>query len=285
MRHFLIVSFLFFSSVIINAQEKRALLIGIGNYPKEYGWSMIHGQNDIEIIQPTLNALDFQNIIVLRDSDATYSNIMAEFQSLLDASNKNDIVYIHFSGHGQRITDLDGDEADKYDEAWIPYDAQISYCKGVYEGERHITDDFLNDYLTKLRIKVGPSGKIVVIADACHSGGGSRSVSDDEVFQRGVSSNFVIPKKTDNVLRKANPVDWLFVAACKSHQNNYEYKDEHGVYYGSLSYSIFKSQNKLKDIKHKDAVVLWSALMKKLTIYRQDMETEGMPSKMNSNLF
>ena len=89
MRHFLIVSFLFFSSVIINAQEKRALLIGIGNYPKEYGWSMIHGQNDIEIIQPTLNALDFQNIIVLRDSDATYSNL----QNILYINNSYSFDY------------------------------------------------------------------------------------------------------------------------------------------------------------------------------------------------
>ena len=46
--HALLISlFLCFTSV---AQDNRALLIGIGNYPAEYGWNKIHGQNDVNII-------------------------------------------------------------------------------------------------------------------------------------------------------------------------------------------------------------------------------------------
>ena len=41
-----IIAILIFFSCAINAQEKRALLIGIGNYPSEYGWNKIHGHND-----------------------------------------------------------------------------------------------------------------------------------------------------------------------------------------------------------------------------------------------
>ena len=46
---------LFFFCIALQAQEKRALLIGIGDYPSEYGWNKIHGQNDVEIIRQTLN--------------------------------------------------------------------------------------------------------------------------------------------------------------------------------------------------------------------------------------
>jgi hypothetical protein len=272
----------------VQAQDKKALLIGIGDYPSEYGWNKIHGHNDVKIIRQTLNKQGFQddNITMLLDSDATYDNIITAFQTLLDLSKQNDIIYIQFSGHGQRITDADGDETDRFDEAWIPYDAHKTYNKGVYEGEKHITDDFLNEYLTKLRFKVGYGGKIVVIADACHSGSGSRGFGDDgEVFKRGSAETFVIPKETANVIRKEKPVDWLFVAACKSYQTNYEYRDEQGVYYGALSYSISNSEEQLTDIKYTDAVETWGNKMREITVYPQDIDNEGRPSKKNSNLF
>lgn len=276
------------SLFLSNAQEKRALLIGIGDYPVEYGWNKIHGQNDVSIICETLIKQGFSsdNIAELVDADATFDNIMTAFQTLLESSNKNDVVYLQFSGHGQRITDVNGDETDRFDEAWIPYDAHKTYCKGAYEGEKHITDDFLNEYLTKLRFKVGYGGKIVVIADACHSGSGSRGLGDDaEAFKRGSSETFVIPKEAANVIRKEKPVDWLFVAACKSYQSNYEYKDERGNYYGSLSYSIAKSESHLIDIKYSDAIDIWGNTMREITVYPQDIDEEGRPSKKNSNLF
>ena len=279
---------LFFFCIALQAQEKRALLIGIGDYPSEYGWNKIHGQNDVEIIRQTLNKQGFpnENISILIDAEATYSNIVAAFQSLLEISNNNDIIYLQFSGHGQRITDTDGDETDRFDESWIPYDAYKSYIKGLYEGEKHITDDFLYEYLTKLRFKVGHRGKIIVIADACHSGSGSRGLGDDEeVFKRGSSETFVIPKEPANVIRKEKPVDWLFVAACKSYQTNYEYKDKQGEYYGALSYSISKSEELLINIKYTDAVATWGNTMREISVYPQDIDDEGRPSKTNSNLF
>lgn len=288
MRDIISAIVIFFSCIALQAQEKRALLIGIGDYPSEYGWNKIHGQNDVEIIRQTLNKQGFpnENISVLINAEATYSNIVAAFQSLLEISNKNDIIYLQFSGHGQRITDADGDETDRFDESWIPYDAHKSYIKGVYEGEKHITDDFLNEYLTKLRFKVGYSGKIIVIADACHSGSGSRGLRDDEeVFKRGTAETFVIPKETANVIRKEKPVDWLFVAACKSYQTNYEYKDEQGEFYGALSYSISKSEEQLTDIKYIDAVAIWGNTMREISVYPQDIDNEGRPNKKNSNLF
>lgn len=271
------------------AQNKRALLIGIGNYPEQCGWSMIHGQNDLDIIRNTLLVQGFSEdyIVELRDSEANFENITNEFQALLESANKNDIVYIQFSGHGQRITDLNGDEKeDGFDEAWIPYDAMKSFVKGVYEGEKHITDDFLNDYLTKLRFKVGYAGKIIVIADACHSGSGSRGLFDEEeVYTRGSSESFIIPYNKPNVIKKEKPVDWLFVAACKSYQTNYEYKAEDGNFYGSLSYSIAKNQGKLMEVKYTEAVDMWNRTMVNITRYPQDIDNEGRPSKKNNNLF
>ena len=273
------------------AQEKRALLIGIGDYPSGTGWNKIHGNNDVGLIHNTLINLGFKekNITHLVDSEATYDNIMKAMQNLLSVCQKDDIAYIQFSGHGQRITDTNGDERkDGLDEAWIPYDAQRTYRKGIYEGEKHITDDFLNTYLTKLRFKVGYRGKIIVIADACYSGSGSRGLGDDEVYTRGTAKEFIIPDATPNVIRKEMPEDWLFVAACEDYQINYEYRDQDGNYYGSLSYSIASSGEKLTGTKYTTAIEIWKSMMKIIAekqYINQDVVTDGRPSKTDNNLF
>ena len=64
-----------------------------------------------------------------------------------------DIIYLHFSCHGQPIEDIDGDEDDGWDEALIPFDAKKKYQKGTYTGENHITDDELNSYLKRLTLE------------------------------------------------------------------------------------------------------------------------------------
>ena len=115
------------------AQQKRALVIGIGDYPAGSGWREINGDRDE--------------------------------------------LYIHFSGHGQQVTDVSGDEPDGLDEALIPYDAAIEYGRNGYKGQNHILDDELGVWLEALRESVGPKGVIVVALDACHSGdAGSLSV-------------------------------------------------------------------------------------------------------------
>ena len=126
---------------------KRALIIGIGTYPDESGWSTISGDKDIAIVEKTLLANGFKqdDIAVLANSQATHDAIVHSFETLVQSSQKGDIVYIHFSGHGQLITDTNGDEPNGFDESWIPYDARKVFTKGIYEGENHLVDDQLNE--------------------------------------------------------------------------------------------------------------------------------------------
>ena len=104
-------------------QNYHAVLIGIGQYPSSSGWSTIHGDNDIPLIKASLINQGFpdENITTILNEQATKECILNSFESLLSRIGKGDVVYIHFSGHGQQITDLNGDEDDGYDEAWIPY--------------------------------------------------------------------------------------------------------------------------------------------------------------------
>lgn len=211
-------------------QSRHALLIGIGNYPEDSGWNTIHGNNDITIIKAALVRQGFSqsNIIQLKDSSATKADILQGFALITSRCKPGDIVYIHFSGHGQQITDINGDEEDGFDEAWIPFDAKKEYEKGVYEGENHLIDDEINGLLKALRQRIGERGKIVVVADACHSGSGSRAEDDDELIVRGSDKRFISPDSSSLKQFVTGKNDWLFIAACKPYQTNYEHKTAGG---------------------------------------------------------
>ena len=128
---------------VCNSQARnRALLIGISQYSPNYEWPAISGTNDIDLIKGILK--DF-SIKELRNDQATCENIKKELERLVQQSKPADIVYVHFSGHGQPVEDYDGDEADGWDEAFVPYDAGDKYVAGVYEGDKHLLDDTLND--------------------------------------------------------------------------------------------------------------------------------------------
>ena len=224
------------ASYNLSHATKRALVIGIGNYPEASGWAKINGDKDLPIVRDMLLANGFQSkdIVELKNESATADAIRKALDALVAKAAKGDVIYIHFSGHGQQITDLHGDEEDGFDEAWIPIDAQFSYAKGKYEGENHIIDDQLNQWLSQLRSKVGATGKITVVADACHSGGGSRGDEDEsEYVVRGTSDAFVISGNTKPFSGEVGTIDWIFISACKSYQCNYEYKGT-----GSLTYAL-----------------------------------------------
>jgi len=233
--------------VLLSAQAatRRALVIGIGDYPAESGWKTINGDKDIPLVEDILsaNGFDKQNIVELKNEQATCAAIKSEFEKLIGKAQTGDYIYIHFSGHGQQITDLNGDESDGLDEAWIPYDAKFAFAKGKYEGENHLVDDLLNQYLHRLREKIGADGKIVVVADACHSGSGSRAETEDEqqYVIRGTADAFVIPdavaKSQTTAALPSYGIEWTFISACKPYQCNYEYNGN-----GSLTYALHRQR-------------------------------------------
>ena len=45
---------------------------------------------------------------------------MRAFEWVVRESEPGDTVWIHYSGHGGRVRDQDGDEEDGYDETLIP---------------------------------------------------------------------------------------------------------------------------------------------------------------------
>lgn len=233
------------------AETKRALLIGISDYGNvdedPYKWSNISGANDVELLTPLFNEQGFV-VTSIVDALATHAGITKALKKLAKDVQKGDIVYVHFSMHGQPFEDLNGDEDDGWDEALIPIDAQMTYSAGVYEGKNHLLDDELEVYFNKIRRKLGTAGQLYVIIDACHSGTASRG---DGEHVRGTREGFTRSGKVYTPDRTKETNDYFtvatakgqspvtFVEACRSYQVNREVRDVNtNKWYGSLSYYI-----------------------------------------------
>ncbi len=235
------------------AQTKRALVVGISEYLPSGNdtWGAIHGSNDADLIATVLKKQGF-GIVKISNKSATAGRVRKGLGDLVASCKPGDIVYVHFSCHGQPVEDLDGDEEDGWDESVVPYDALMVYRKGKYEGANHIIDDELNTYFRRMRRKVGTKGLVCVAVDACHAGGASRGDDDieedeGEVYVRGTKRGFssngkefrprINAKGHFTIPKEAGLADILVMEACRSYQSNYEIRQS-GKYYGPLSYYI-----------------------------------------------
>lgn len=265
---------LFTTGCSMSAQTKRALIFGISEYPqtKDNAWGIIHGSNDADIISSVLTRQGFETLKICNKS-ATAKRIRKELNKLSASCRPGDLVYIHFSCHGQPFEDINGDEEDGWDESIVPYDAQMVYKKYVYEGQNHITDDELNVYFQQIRKAIGTKGFICVVIDACHAGGSSRGEDDmeeDEVYERGTKKGFSskgkdyrprINAKSNFAIPQIKGVaDITILEACRSYQSNYEIK-ESGKYFGPLTYYVGQVLSKQQLSRRLDWVMEVKKLM------------------------
>ncbi len=241
-RYFILLLGCLFATRFAIAAERWAIVVGIGNYPQSSGWRPINGDKDLDLVVPMLKKNGFPDghITILANEQATKENIKNAIHTLLANLRTGDIVYFHFSGHGQLVTDVNGDEGDYgYDESIIPYDATLKYDFNGYKGQNHIVDDELNKWLMAVRKRIGNNGRLLVVLDACHSGGGSRDETDDEKLVRGSRDCFNIPVAASQIKSARNSIKWVCVSACKSYQSNYEYVDGQ-TKCGRLSFALSK---------------------------------------------
>lgn len=241
-----------FMVLSMTAQTKRALVIGISEYEKtnDNAWGVIHGANDADLIISVLKNQGFKSTKI-SDKAATAKRIRKGLSDLVASCKSGDIIYLHFSCHGQPFEDIDGDEEDGWDESIVPYDAHMVYKKMAYEGQNHITDDELHNYLKKIRKAIGSKGYICVVIDACHAGGSSRGddeiEEDEDLYERGTKKGFsptgkefrprINAKGAFQIPQESGLANIMILEACRSYQSNYEIKQD-GKYYGPLTYYI-----------------------------------------------
>jgi hypothetical protein len=224
-----------------DSRTKRALLIGIDKYP-------LVGQlagcvNDVELMQSILqDGFGFapENVALLRNEQASRDRILSEFDALVARTDKDDIVIIHYAGHGSQMTDREGDEPDGMDETIVPFDSGRGQ-----DPNRDITDDEIHLRLVKLGEKTPFT---TLIFDSCHSGTitrdafGMKSRSIPPDTRRDLPTS-PIPRELWPDLHEAAQSAWMpsggkyvLIAGCRDEETSFEYRppesgpdDTHGA--------------------------------------------------------
>ena len=239
---------------IENKPRRLALIVAISKY-KNPLWGDISSVNDVSLIQSVLLKQNFKDkdIIVLKDESATKSGIVDDFKSIINNAKKGDIVFFHFSCHGQQVMDKLSkyqDELDGFDEAIVPYEAPPYYKKEEYTGQNHLLDDELGQLLYQIRQKVGETGDVIVTLDACHSGTATRGFGKSRGTNIKIApDDYQPPVKIDEgtgvceIAGKFKGINSglapiVVISASGQDEANYEYVDKNLETYGSLSYAL-----------------------------------------------
>ena len=189
----------------------------------------------------------------------TYDRIVGVFEELTPTLQAGDQVYVHYSGHGARLTsvfpEIKGAKA--RDEALIPFDI----CD---PASRYLRDVELAEIFGRL---VDKGAVLTVVLDCCHSGGMARGRDaltevDADAAVRGVE--FIddpLPRRASKVAsmealaRRAarqnsrsahmdpsglEPEGYVLLAACRPSELAYEQMFD-GQRHGALSYWLHDS--------------------------------------------
>lgn len=175
------------------ARTNYGLLVAVTDYPNLPKKANLVGPNhDAVLVRDyLLNAapieFDAQNLTLLADNldgaaaSPTHANILAQLKDIAGKVQRDDFVYLHFSGHGAQQPELvAGGETDGLDEIFLPADTErwVDQTRGVPNA---LMDDDIGSSLDAIRDK---GAFIWIIFDACHSGSATRAAEVEEVYER-----------------------------------------------------------------------------------------------------
>lgn len=205
------------------------LIIGINAYagnPLEYCVA------DAESIYASLiqHGWKQEELELLLDGAATKAAIIDTLTNFVNQADANDYILVYFSGHGDFIEDVDGDESDGTDEAIVPFDLNI------------ITDDELGEIFSHCRTQKG-----VFIFDSCFSGGViNKSLSEDGYRSRYIKS---INSKGAGTSGDLDIITFPVMTASAQDETAGEHGPlEHGIF----TYYILEGLNSFKANKNND---------------------------------
>jgi hypothetical protein len=227
--------------------DRRALLIGVSSYARTSGgagdeWWDLSSTADVVAISDALHGkfgfTDAGITTLTTRVETRRQAILAAFEKLIRDTQKGDVVFIHYSGHGSPVLDLDGDEIDGLDEAIVPSD-----YVSRHDGSRNITDDTIGALLMRLRARQPAS--VTLTFDSCYSGtqtrGGRMVVRggdylDDRPAARGGDDTDL----TGMSDRQAFARGYVVISAARPDQIAIETDDGYGGQMGLLSYALVR---------------------------------------------
>jgi hypothetical protein len=155
---------------------KRALCVGINefvNLPRaNWLYGCVNDANDMAAMLKSKYGFGPRDVTVLTDAKATKAAVMAKLESMVKLAEQGKVTHIIFtySSHGTQVPDMNGDEPDRADEAFVAYD--LAQDGDHWDPNTVIVDDELAALFARV-----PKGVLVeAFLDTCHSGSGLKAM-------------------------------------------------------------------------------------------------------------
>lgn len=234
------------------AGKLYALLVGISDYRPDIG-KLSGCVNDVNQFEKYLEdnfKKETRRILTLRDSEATYANIIKSFRTHFKDVTKDDVVVFKYAGHGAQwksAKEFYEYFPDGMDEGLVCYDSRQE--GGVFPYD--LADKELAVLIDEIAKK---EPHIAVILDCCHSGSGTRDVNSFKLLKprqtHQVDSQRPLDSYIDGYyarLRKSGAAlkiptsRHILLAACERRQKAWEGLDKRGVFSNTLEEVLEKS--------------------------------------------
>jgi uncharacterized caspase-like protein len=231
--------------------KTQALIIGINEY--DHQTPLRGAVNDANLIKSALldNGVSGSDIKLLLNHEATKQAIHTEWLNMIANAQKGDTLIFTYAGHGGQEQDNNNDEAsgdDKDENFLLSSFGNAPHADGA---ANRIVDDELYQWLYETEAK---GIQVIVIADSCHSGTMTRSLSlvSTETNEYDLSDKplpppapvggerLVAPKELSNV---------IFLASSSDSATTPEVEID-SVMHGVLSWSFAKAIQGAADNNH-----------------------------------
>lgn len=226
---------------------KRALLIGCNYFTNSS--ARLNGciEDIINIKKMLVEQLGYpdENIVSLRDDDQsmmpTRARILLALNDIIAASSDCSEIWVHYSGHGTQLADINNDESDRKDEAIVPCD---------FTSSGFIIDDILFDIVKNTKCTT------MMCFDSCHSG----SVMDLEFSINYVNGSFV---KTQSSKKRIENRLVMMMSGCRDEQTSADaFIQTSRKYEGAFSNSLVSA---MADFKYNcDIMTLYNSVCSRL---------------------
>ncbi|MEJ7636534.1 MAG: caspase family protein [Singulisphaera sp.] len=197
---------------------------------------------------------DEADLEILRNQEATRDAILAAMDRLVERTRPQDVVFLHFSGHGSEVVDREGDEPSGKDQTIVAYDSGR-----LTKPNRDITDDEIFDRLRRLAAK---TDRITLLFDCCHW---ARSTATRSAKSPARSNSTTGPATSSRPPRSRRhnrgrhrlgatskgargrrpplPIDgsYVLMAGCRDEEKSFEHRARQGagqVQHGALTYFL-----------------------------------------------
>ncbi len=161
------MALIFIASGYSASSATRALVIGVDDYA--YLTKLDGAVNDARDLADALETSGVAEVTLLLDREASRDRVLQVWTDMIDISAPGDVVFVSYAGHGgqEAVPKGTGGEADALDETLL-LAAFTPEGAGTYE---RIRDD---EIATIIRRRSDVT--VILVFDACHSGGLTRSV-------------------------------------------------------------------------------------------------------------